>query len=405
MRKNFNGAGYLSFILIILISAAGCKKNSQHAIPIAPGNADTAENTVRTDNDFYTLTGTADSSSKEGEILLALNSTTDGKLFILDQSGSIKKEKSVGVHAENFQKWLIDGQTRYTYFHTDGDYLLDSISGTELGYEEICDSALNILSTVKLLSNAEVDANVQDKLDTHEFILLGDNHYIYDTYYEEKPDNIPDSLHPAPGVKVLACIIQEVNNGQVVFQWNGAKYPELYAASEENNDFTDASAAHDYMHLNSICIDSTDQNLIVSFRNLNEIVKLNRQTGDIIWRLGGNRSDYPQTPDELFLRQHFPRLIENGQTLIFVDNGLENVRPYSRILEFQLDQNARTIKGFHAFQVPDQFIQFAGSVTKEGDNYFIGGGSGNYALEVNYTSSEPLLRINQKYPSYRAMKY
>jgi hypothetical protein len=391
-------------VLAVSLYNAGCKRTSKPEAPIVTSSPDSPDSPILTDNDFYSVTAT-DSVAPEGEILLALNSNTDGKLFMLDRSGSIKKEISVGIHAENFQKWTIGGQTRYTYFHTNGNYLLDSTAGTELGYQEICDSAMNILSTVKLLSYGKADAGVQDKLDTHEFILLGDNHYIAETYYAETPDNIPDSLHPAPGVKVAACIIQEVNNGQVVFQWDGTNYPELYSASVENNNFSDPSVTHDYMHLNSICIDSADNNLIVSFRNLNEIVKINRQTGDIMWRLGGKKTDFPQTADELFLRQHFPRLIENGRTLIFVDNGLDSVRPYSRILEFQLDENTKTISNFKSFKIPDQFIQFAGSVKKEGDNYFIGGGSGNYALEVNYVTGEPLLRINQRYPSYRAMKY
>src|SRR6185437_15869638 len=99
-------------------------------------------------------------------------------------------------------------------------------------------------------------------------------------------------------------------------------------------------------------------------RNCNEMVKLNRQTGEIMWRLGGNKSDFPQAPDELFLRQHFPRLIENGQTLIFMDNGLDSVRPYSRILEFKLNENNKTIGSFQSLKVPDRFIQFAGSVKK-----------------------------------------
>jgi outer membrane protein assembly factor BamB len=395
---------YFCLAILYILSGTACKKTSAPAPEPLPDKPDTTVIPILVDNKFYSVTG-ADSSSPEGEILLAMNSGTEGKLFILDQRGSIKKEKSVGVHAENFQKWVVAGQTRYSYFHTEGDFLLDSIAGTELGYQEICDSNLNILSTVKLIPNGEIDTATQDKLDTHEFILLGDNHYIYETYYVESPGNIPDSLNPAPGVKVAACIIQEVNNGQVVFQWNGTKYPEFYAASQENNDFSDKSVTHDYMHLNSICVDSADNNLIVSFRNLNEIVKLNRQTGEIMWRLGGDKSDFPQTPDQLFLRQHFPRLIENGRTLIFVDNGLDSIRPYSRILEFQLDENNKTITSFTSFKVPDRFIQFAGSVRKEGSNYFIGGGSANYALEVNYTTGETLFRINQKYPSYRAMKY
>jgi hypothetical protein len=398
-------------LLLSLISAllffACAKTSTEKPAPLPTVTNQVLPDTtpIVTDANFYSVTGN-DTTSVKGEILLALNSSTDGKLFFLDQRGSIKREISVGTDVENLQKWNINGQVRYTYFHTEGVSTLDSTTGTELGYEMVCDSSLNILDSVKVLSFGNIDANLQNKLDVHEFILLGDKHYIYETYYEEFPTNIPDSLHPAAGVRVAACIIQEVLNGEVVFQWDGTQYPELYSASQENNNFADTTLPlHDYMHLNSICVDSTDNNLVVSFRNLDEIVKLDRQTGQIIWRLGGNHSDFPLTPDEVFLRQHYPRLIENGQTLIFVDNGHDSIRAYTRIVEFQLNQTAKTINSFKAFTVPDHFIQFAGSVKKEGTEYFIGGGSANYALQVDYTTGQVLMRISQKYSSYRALKY
>ena len=341
----------------------------------------------------------------KGEILMALNSKTDGKLFFLDQRGSVMREVSVGTDVENLQKWNINGQVRYTYFHSEGVSTLDGTTGTELGYEMVCDSSLDILDSVKLLSFGNINVNVQDKLDVHEFILLGDKHYIYETYYKELPNNIPDSLHPVAGVKVAACIIQEVLNGEVVFQWDGTQYPELYSASQENNHFGDSTTLLDYMHLNSICVDSSDNNLVVSFRNLNEIVKLDRQTGQIIWRLGGNHSDFPLTQDQVFLRQHYPRLIENDKTLIVLDNGHDSLRAYSRILEFQLNPGTKTISSFKSFTIPDNFIQFAGSVKKEGNEYFIGGGSADYSLQINYTTGQKLMRMALKYSSYRALKY
>src|SRR5450755_4329202 len=130
---------------------------------------------VITDPDFYSVTQN-DSTSPNGEILMALNSKTDGKLFFLDQRGSIIREKSVGTDVENLQKWTINGQVRYTYFHTEGISTLDGTTGTELGYEMVCDSSLNILDSVKFLSFGKIDANIQNKLDVHEFILLGDKH-------------------------------------------------------------------------------------------------------------------------------------------------------------------------------------------------------------------------------------
>ena len=395
------------FLSIGILLFSECSKTpmmSPAPTPLSPLQSPADTTPIVTDANFYSVTGD-DTTSVKGEILMALNSSTDGKLFFLDQRGSIKREVSVGTDVENLQKWNINGQVRYTYFHTEGISTLDGTTGTELGYEMVCDSSLNILDSVKLLSFDNIDANVQNKLDVHEFILLGDKHYIYETYYKELPNNIPDSLHPAAGVKVAACIIQEALNGEVVFQWDGTQYPELYSASQENNNFSDSSTLLDYMHLNSICVDSTDNNLVVSFRNLNEIVKLNRQTGQIIWRLGGNHSDFALSPDEVFLRQHYPRLIENGQTLIVLDNGHDSLRAYSRILEFQLNQTTKTINSFKSFNIPDNFIQFAGSVKKEGNEYFIGGGSANYSLQVNYVTGQELMRMSLKYSSYRALKY
>jgi arylsulfate sulfotransferase len=397
---------FLLLSIGILLFSECSKTPMMSPAPILPSPPQSLADTtpIVTDANFYTVTGN-DSTSAKGEILMALNSKTDGKLFFLDQRGSIKREVSVGTDVENLQKWNINGQVRYTYFHSEGISTLDGTTGTELGYEMVCDSSLNILDSVKLLSFGNIDANLQNKLDVHEFILLGDKHYIYETYYKELPLNIPDSLHPAAGVKVAACIIQEALNGEVVFQWDGSQYPELYSASQENNNFSDTSTLLDYMHLNSICVDSLDNNLVVSFRNLNEIVKLNRQTGQIMWRLGGNHSDFPLTQDQVFLRQHYPRLIENDQTLIVLDNGHDSLRAYSRILEFQLNESTKTINSFKAFTIPDNFIQFAGSVKKEGNEYFIGGGSANYSLQVNYVTGQELMRMSLKYPSYRALKY
>jgi arylsulfate sulfotransferase len=388
---------------IFFLVNAGCKKNEVNLPNAVTPPVTTVPTPIVTDNAFYSISG-SDSALPKGQVLFALNSKTQGELFITDERGSIITEKSVGTDVENFQKWNIGGVTRYTYFRSVGYQLLDNIPGTELGYEYICDSNLNVLDTVKLISNGIINSAKQDEVDVHEFVLLGDHHYICETYYSETPTNIPSSLNPAAGVKVAACIIQEVNNGAVVFQWDASQFPEFYLSSQQNNNFNSAATTHDYLHLNSICVDSTDNNLIVSFRNLCEIVKVNRQTGNIMWRLGGASSDFSQTADQRFLFQHYARIIEEGKTLIFIDNG-DSARPYSRILEYQLDENAKTITSFKSFQVPDTFIQFAGSVQKIGDYYFIGGGAGDYVLKINYLTSQVLLRLTLLYPSYRTLQY
>ncbi len=90
---------------------------------------------------------------------------------------------------------------------------------------------------------------------------------------------------------------------------------------------------------------------------------------------------------------------------MFVDNGQQAIRPSSRIAEFQLDETGKNVTNFSAFNIPDNFIQYAGSVKKENGTYFIGGGSANYSLQVNYTTNQVLMRLNQKFSSYRSLKY
>src|SRR5271156_5797817 len=159
---------FTPFILPVccLLFSHCAKTTPASPAPVPASNMQTLTDTtpIVTDANFYSVTGN-DSTSPKGEILMALNSKTDGKLFFLDQRGSIKREVSVGTDVENLQKWTINGQVRYTYFHTEGVSTLDGTAGTELGYEMVCDSSLDILDSVKLLSFGMIDANVQDKLD------------------------------------------------------------------------------------------------------------------------------------------------------------------------------------------------------------------------------------------------
>jgi len=75
------------------------------------------------------------------------------------------------------------------------------------------------------------------------------------------------------------------------------------------------------------------------------------------------------------------------------------------MLEFQLNQGTKTINGFKSFTISDYFKQFADTVKKEGNEYFIGGGSVDYSLQVDYTTGQELMRMSLKYSSYRALKY
>ncbi len=344
----------------------------------------------------------------DGQILLGPYTAGDqsGRLQILDKYGNTIKEKLTTGIVMNFQKWNNNGTIRYTYLVEDkAAYHIKNFFGYIPGYQVIADENLNEIKRVYLHAFGNIDTSIQNVLDAHDFIYLNDNHYITMSYYEKRVNNIPQNFNPAANLKVIAPIIQEIENGQVIWQWDGTDYPELYAESIENNNYADTTTIRDYLHINAFVIDPNDNQLICSFRNADLLLKLNRTTGAVIWRLGGKKSDFALTPDQKFLRQHHLSFIENGTRLMFLDNGDATLRPTSRIVEFKLNQSAKTIEDFSAFQVPAAFIQFTGSVQKFGNSYFINGGTSKYLLEVNSLTGVKTFEKILDQMTYRAFKY
>jgi hypothetical protein len=112
------------------------------------------------------------------------------------------------------------------------------------------------------------------------------------------------------------------------------------------------------------------------------------------------------TADQKFLRQHHATLADSGQTLLIFDNGEKTERPQTRLLEFKLDENTKTVTSFKATPVPTNvFTEFMGSVQKRGNTYFFSGGTSNYVAEMDYTTGKLLFQMSLSQSTYRAFKY
>jgi len=94
-------------------------------------------------------------------------------------------------------------------------------------------------------------------------------------------------------------------------------------------------------HSNAVDYDPTEDAYYVSTLYMDTIFKIDRATGDVIWRLGGPASDFELTTgdDGWFDGQHQFQLTEGG--IVVFDNG-----PYAvaetRIVEYALDHDAMT---------------------------------------------------------------
>ena len=383
---------FAAAFLSTLILFASCRKQSAGDVSLS-----TADSLAQSQYNVYRSAA----ASETGTIVVAPNGGQydSSTLMIMDGEGHVKAMQHQPASVLNFRRWIINGQTRYAWFLYDQS-LFDATAGAfEPGYELIADENLHQINRINFLPSATIPDVSHQNLDGHDFLLLSESHYIAMAYVKRIVHNLPASLGTNGDAFVATPVIQEVENGQIIWQWEASNYPEFYSTSVEGNNYADMSTPQDYMHMNSMTIDSADGNLICSFRNCDQVIKIRRNTGEIIWRLGGSNSDFPLTADMVFLRQHNATLTDDDHTLLLFDNGEISQRPYSRIMEFQLDEEAHKIYGYRAFTIPEPYTRFMGSVQKMGKHYFIGGGSANYVVDVNYLTGEKTLRA-QLQPFY-----
>ena len=121
----------------------------------------------------------------------------------------------------------------------------------------------------------------------------------------------------------------------------------------------------DLDHPNSIDFD-LDGGVIVSYRDLSAIVKVDRKTHQIIWQLGGTHNQFTFVDDPLggFDGQHTARILPNGHLLIF-DNGWTHSPQASRAVEYALDPVQKTATMVWQYSAnPSIFNDFTGSAQR-----------------------------------------
>ena len=204
--------------------------------------------------------------------------------------------------------------------------------------------------------------------------------------------------------QVLDCAIQEIDlaTGRLLFEWHSVDHIGL----DESKVAPPASASllYDYVHANAIEIDH-DGNLLMSARNTSTIYKINRATGEIIWRLGGKANDFTMNPGAAFSWQHDVRRQPDGSLTLFDDNAAPGT---SRAIVLQLDESARTASLLRAYAHDPALLSTSeGSVQiLPNGNVFVGWGS---VPEFSEFSSDGRLLFDATFPasgtSYRDQRF
>jgi hypothetical protein len=200
--------------------------------------------------------------------------------------------------------------------------------------------------------------------DGHELLALPNGNALVIGVEGHVEDTRPYVDGGAADALVMHNSVNEVTpDGGTVFRWS--THPEITIS--ETRDFTVPVEGYgiDTVHMNALAI-APDGNILASGRQLDALLKIDRQKGKLLWRLGGNKSDFTFVGDPLngFVHQHDARFLPNGEVLLF-DNGNRRVPERSRVVQYRLDENAKTATMTWEFRhVPDLDSQLAGSARR-----------------------------------------
>ena len=202
--------------------------------------------------------------------------------------------------------------------------------------------------------------------------------------------------------------MQEVDiaSGQLLFEWRSADHVD------PNESYVGASAGQpfDYFHINSIDVD-TDGNLLISARHTWTVYKIDRQSGDVIWRLGGKLSDFAMGTGTQFAWQHDARRQPDGSITLF-DDGSNGSKPptesQSRGLVLDVDESAHTAALGQAYShLGGILANSQGSMQPlPNGNVLVGWGDQPFFTEFAADGSTALdARLPDGSTSYRALRF
>lgn len=243
--------------------------------------------------------------------------------------------------------------------------------------------------------------------DFHELVVLPNRHALLLSYDPQPVDMSTVVAGGDSNATVIGLIVQEIDQSKnVVFQWRSWDHVNITTSYV---DLTQSTV--DYIHGNAV-ESALDGNVLLSSRHFEEITKIDRTTGAVIWRMGGKANEFTFINDiddsTGFHSQHDIRVLPNGNITLF-DNGNFHVPPYSRAVEYQLDEINLTATLVWEFRnTPDAFGPFMGNVQRlSGGNTVIGwGGTNPNISEVRADGSKAFeLSLDTGVFNYRGYRY
>ncbi|MGE5431387.1 MAG: aryl-sulfate sulfotransferase, partial [Syntrophomonadaceae bacterium] len=335
------------------------------------------------------------------------NNPADGKIFLTNQSQTTSK--TIGNYLLIYNN---DGSiSKYFKIPQSGSLFKVEANG-QLSYN-LKGNNNRIIMDTSFVPVDTLKCGNGYKTNGHDALLLPNGHAILIANDKQPVDMSVVVQGGDPNALVTGLVVQELDaSDNVVFQWRSWDYLPITASY-----FDLTMSDIDLLHTNALAVDK-EGNILVSMRHLSSIVKINRETGNVDWILGGKLNqftfinEHESNGPTYFSYQHNIEVLPNSNITLF-DDGTQHTPQYSRGVEYKLDEQLKTATMVWEYRhTPDIYADAMGSVQRlPNGNTVIGWGNKTGSGIPVYTEVHPdnSVALELFFPAgqfcYRAYKY
>lgn len=257
---------------------------------------------------------------------------------------------------------------------------------------------------------ARVQAGNGHQADAHEFLLTPDGTALI-TCSSSLVSADLSSVGGSKRGQVAESVMQEIDveTGHVLMEWRSLDHVPV-----SESYMWAGGGIYDYLHLNSIDV-MLDGNLLVSGRHTWALYKLERRTGEVMWRLGGKRSDFDLGPGARFAWQHDARqldertisVFDDGAAFFAGDHHYRATHRQSRGLTLRLNHSTRKVTLARTYEHRPRLLAGGyGNMQSLPDGDVVIGWGNLPVASLFDSSGRPLEDVNLAsiYASYRAFR-
>jgi Arylsulfotransferase (ASST) len=252
--------------------------------------------------------------------------------------------------------------------------------------------------------------------DRHDFKVLPNGHYLLLGYEYKIMDLAAFHIKDRNGyiwgknASVKCGVFEELDeNKKLVFEWHAASHFDFMDADV---GYWEGPGVLDWTHFNSITCD-TDGNYLLSVRNFNEVTKISRGDGCIMWRWGGKHNQFAfANSGDTFTGQHDVQCLPNGDITLYDDGSLNKPLHAATAKEYKLNETAHTATLIWAHtENPHAYTKGLGNVERlSNGNTLIGYGrfmNDSVAFNVIDSAGQKIfeLAFKNNLVSYRVFNY